>query len=86
MINPQMEVREGIDFGLGWIVFQNLPNDEFTIFNAGSDQGMNALVILFPKSKKGLIVFTNGDNGRGIAMKLIASSFQESGKEILKRF
>lgn len=86
MISPQSVVREGINFGLGWIIFNDLPHGEFAMFNAGSDQGVNALIVLLPQSKRGLIVFTNGDNGRGLAMQLIGKSLGEAGKEILGRF
>ncbi|PRX54170.1 serine hydrolase domain-containing protein [Flagellimonas meridianipacifica] len=86
MGQPHSEVREGIDFGLGWIVFQNLPNEEYALFNAGSDQGVNSLVVLLPKSKTGLVVMTNGDNGRGLAMKAIKVFLNEPGGEILRRF
>ncbi len=86
MIKPHSAVRDGISFGLGWIVFNDLPNGEYALFNAGSDQGVNALIVLLPRSQRGLIVFTNGDNGRGLAMKLISETLGEAGKEILGRF
>lgn len=86
MIKPHSIVREGINFGLGWIVFEDLPNDEYALFNAGSDTGVNALIVLLPKSKRGLVVMTNGDNGRGLAMKAIGETLGEAGKEILERF
>ncbi|WP_108244129.1 serine hydrolase domain-containing protein [Muricauda brasiliensis] len=86
MGRPHSKVREGIDFGLGWIVFQDLPNDEYALFNAGSDQGVNSLVVILPKSNRGLIVMTNGDNGRGLAMKAISVFLEDSGNQILERF
>ena len=86
MIKPHSIVREGINFGLGWIVFEELPNGEYALFNAGSDTGVNALIVLLPKSKRGLVVMTNGDNGRGLAMKVIGETLGEAGKEILSRF
>lgn len=86
MIQPQSNVREGIDFGLGWIVFNDLPDDEYALFNAGSDKGVNALIVLLPKSNRGLVVLTNGDNGRALAMKSIAVLLGDAGKEILGRF
>nr|WP_298999426.1 serine hydrolase domain-containing protein [uncultured Allomuricauda sp.] len=86
MSRPHSEVREGIHFGLGWIVFQNLPNEEYALFNAGSDQGVNSLIVLLPKSNTGLVVMTNGDNGRGLAMKAIKTFLDEPGNEILNRF
>ncbi|MGD1840004.1 MAG: serine hydrolase domain-containing protein [Thermonemataceae bacterium] len=86
MITEHSFVREGISFGLGWIVFNNLPHNEYALFNAGSDQGVNALIVLLPQSKRGLIVMTNGDNGRALAMKAIGAYLGETGKEILGRF
>ncbi len=86
MISPQSVVREGINFGLGWILFKDLSNDEYALFNAGSDQGINALIVLLPKSKRGLVVMTNGDNGRALVMKTIALTLSEVGGEILGRF
>jgi len=86
MIKSHSKVREGINFGLGWIVFNHLPNNEYALFNAGSDTGVNALIVLLPKSKRGLIVMTNGDNGRGLAMRAIGEILGEAGKGILERF
>ena len=86
MISQQSIVRDGINFGLGWIVFNDLPNDEYALFNAGSDTGVNALIVLLPKSKRGLVVFTNGDNGRALAMKSIGAILGDAGKAILSRF
>ncbi len=86
MISKQSLVREGIHFGLGWIVFDDLPNDEYALFNAGSDKGVNALIVLMPNSKRGLIVITNSDNGRALAMKSIGVILGNTGKEILSRF
>ena len=86
MIRPHTQAREGVNFGLGWIVFENLPNDEYALFNAGSDKGVNALTVLLPKTKRGILVFTNGDSGRSIAIKLIAQMLGQTGKEIIGRF
>lgn len=86
MIKPQSLVREGINFGLGWIVFDNLPNGEYALFNAGSDEGVNALIVLLPISKRGIVVMTNGDNGRRLAMKAIGEILGDAGNEILGRF
>ena len=86
MERPQINVKDGIDFGLGCIIFNELPNEEYAIFNAGSDTGVNALFVILPKSKRGLIVFTNGDNGRALAMKMIAVTLGKTGKKLLSRF
>ena len=86
MITKHSLVRDGIHFGLGWIVFDNLPNNEYALFNAGSDKGVNALILLLPNSKRGLVMITNGDNGRSLVMKSIGTLLGDTGKEILSRF
>ncbi|MEM8999457.1 MAG: serine hydrolase domain-containing protein [Bacteroidota bacterium] len=85
MIASKSQVREGVAFGLGWIVFENLPHGEYALLNAGSDKGVNAIVLLLPKSKRGLIALTNGDNGRKVVMQLLGKSL-DVGPEILSRF
>ncbi|MEM8763150.1 MAG: serine hydrolase domain-containing protein [Bacteroidota bacterium] len=84
MITPKSPVKEGVGIGLGWVVFENLPNDEYALLGAGSDQGVNAIILLLPESKRGLIALTNGDNGRKIVMGLIGKTF-DVGPEILGR-
>jgi hypothetical protein len=37
---------------------------------------------LFPKSRRGLIVFTNGDNGTQVWTRILAEAF-DVGKEML---
>lgn len=85
MIDPKSIVREGVAFGLSWIVFENLADGEYALLNAGSDKGVNAIVLLLPKSKRGLIALTNGDNGRKVVMQLIGKTLNV-GPEILGRF
>ncbi|MEL6253260.1 MAG: serine hydrolase domain-containing protein [Bacteroidota bacterium] len=85
MTTAQSEVREGINFSLGWIFMDNLAEGEYALFNAGSDQGVNAIILLLPKSQRGLIAFTNGDQGRGLVMRLIGASL-DLGGDILGRF
>ena len=86
MITKHSEVRPGIDFGLGWIIFKDLPNDEYALFNAGSDKGVNALIVLLPKSKNGLVILTNGDGGRALAMNLVSIILGDLGSAMLSRF
>lgn len=84
MIAPKSPVREGVGIGLGWVVFENLPNNEYALLGAGSDQGVNAIIVILPKSKRGLIALTNGDNGRKVVMGLIGKTL-DVGSEILGR-
>ena len=86
MVRPQALFTRGrsIFFGLGWMVMPNLSNGEYALIHTGSDPGVNTLVVLLPKSKRGLIVFTNGDNGTQVWTKVLAEAF-DVGAEMLGR-
>jgi hypothetical protein len=42
--------------------------------HTGSDDGVKTLVILLPKSKRGIILFTNGNNGFAIIRSVITEA------------
>ena len=84
MIRPQALVKGDNFFGLGWLIINNLSHEEFAMVHSGSDQGVNTLVLLLPKSKRGLVVFTNGDNGRDIYQRIVLHAF-DTGEEIWNR-
>lgn len=79
MMRPQAIVREDGAFGLGWYIQQNFYKDEFALMHTGSDQGVATKVILLPESKRGIVMFTNGDNGFEIIERVEAEYFP-SGK------
>lgn len=62
MVKPQVSVKKGIEYGLGWEVVGGLENNEYAIIHSGSDPGIQTFIMLFPNSKNGIVVFTNGDN------------------------
>ncbi|MCQ6959577.1 serine hydrolase domain-containing protein [Mucilaginibacter aquariorum] len=73
MVTPQvkMEGRPKENMGLGWEVMTPLENGEYLIMHSGSDDGVKTLVILLPKSKRGIILFTNGNNGFNLIRSVI---------------
>lgn len=84
MVQPQVMVREKIGMGLGWFLFPNLPNNEYALYNAGGDPGVHTVIVLLPKSRKGLIIFTNGDKGY-LLYKELLPKLLDSGAEIINR-
>lgn len=84
-ISPQSTVKAGINWGLGMQVFPDLPNQEFALQHTGGDDGTKCIVLLLPKSKRGLIVFINSENGLVIWKKIIEEYLGEAGKEIVRR-
>jgi CubicO group peptidase (beta-lactamase class C family) len=86
MVRPQVSYPSGknLFFGLGWMLMPDLSNGEYALIHTGSDPGVNTVVVLFPKSQRGLIVFTNGDNGVQVWTRILAEAF-DVGKEMLGR-
>jgi hypothetical protein len=67
---------------LGWEIY-DFGNGEYALSHGGSDEGANTLGFLLPKSKQGLIIFTNSDNGTSVYLKLIADYLKDTGKRII---
>ena len=86
MVRPQVAYPSGknLFFGLGWMVMPELSNGEYALVHTGSDPGVSTVVVLFPKSQRALVVFTNGDNGVRVWTRILAEAF-EVGKEMLER-
>jgi CubicO group peptidase (beta-lactamase class C family) len=84
MIKPHAPFQPDAAMGLGWEVHTNLPNGEYALIHSGADKDVHALVMLLPKSKEGLIVLTNSDNGYKLYEKLVTESLT-LGSEIMKR-
>ncbi len=74
MIRPQAIVRENVSYGLCWYMKQNYYQGESALTHTGYDPGACTKVVLLPESKRGIIVFANGDNGHDI-MKRVESEF-----------
>lgn len=86
MVRPQAPSPDGknLFFGLGWMIMPDLSNGEYALIHTGSDPGVKTVVILLPRSQRGLIVFTNGDNGIQIWTRILAEAF-DVGREMLGR-
>jgi hypothetical protein len=82
MILSQAEERKHVGRGLGWEIVSDLPNGEYSIQHAGSSMGIKTMGIILPKSKRGIVVFTNGENGITIYNEVIKESLDE-GQQIL---
>ncbi len=84
MISIQANIKEDIDQGLGWQIVRNLPNDEFALLHEGGEWGISTIAIVMPKSKSGIIVFTNSDIGDKVYSRIIESYFCY-GKELFEK-
>jgi CubicO group peptidase (beta-lactamase class C family) len=82
MTRHQIKTKENKYFGLGWEIY-DLENGEYALSHGGSDEGAKTLVVLLPKSKQGLIIFTNSDNGTNVYLKLITEYLKDHGRRII---
>lgn len=82
MVSPHSKVREHYSYGLGWEIISDLPNGEYTLGHGGNNNGYKTRGIILPESKRGLIVFTNGDNGIFVCNNVIKESI-DIGENII---
>ncbi|WP_276372165.1 serine hydrolase domain-containing protein [Chryseolinea sp. H1M3-3] len=77
MVRPQVHVKNHIEYGLGWLIVNDLPNDEYALVHTGSDVGVRTAVILLPKSLRGIVVMTNSDRGMEVIRNVVIESLVE---------
>ncbi len=83
LATPQIKVKEHLFYGLGWEVIPELSNKESVIMHSGDENGIKTFVVLLPKSKKGMVIFTNADAGFEVYQKVV-ESYLEEGREIFE--
>jgi len=85
-LTPHSKKQEGIDWGLGCqLLFDLDEQGEFAVMHGGGDYGLKTVMLLLPKSNKGLLIFSNSENGMVLWRKLIEEYFGEVGEEIVRR-
>jgi CubicO group peptidase (beta-lactamase class C family) len=84
MIKTQSTINPNLQQGLGWRIINGLPNKEYALQHGGNDPGVAAIVVLLPKSKRGIIVLTNADNGLIMCNNIVRAAFPE-GQEIIHK-
>ncbi|MEJ2629224.1 MAG: serine hydrolase [bacterium] len=83
MITPHVKMKEHYAKGLGWEIILDLPHGEYAVEHGGSDQGVKSIAVFLPKSKRGLVILTNGDNGMFVYNNIIKESI-DMGEKILE--
>ncbi|MBS1530221.1 MAG: beta-lactamase family protein [Bacteroidetes bacterium] len=71
MTRPQVKIKENYYRGLGWGLVKGLPNGEYALEHGGSDVGVRTMAVFLPKSKSGVVVMTNADNGMFVTDQVI---------------
>src|ERR1700761_1816536 len=70
--------------GLGWEVITGLPHNEFLLTHDGNDDGLATIGLLFPVSKRGIIIFTNGDEGDKVYSLILKASLPALKTELAR--
>lgn len=82
MISHQVQTKKDKYFGLGFEIY-DLGNENYALSHGGADQGVQTIFILLPKTKQGLIIFTNVDDGYKIYESIVLHYLGENGKKII---
>ncbi len=82
MKSRQIETKKNKYFGLGFEIY-DLGNDEIALSHGGSDKGVNTIFFLLPKTKQGLIIFTNVEDGYKIYEPIMKKYLGNNGKKIV---
>ena len=82
MVTHQVATKEDKYFGLGFEIY-DFGNGEYALSHGGSDNGCQTIAFIFPKTKQGLIIFTNVDDGYKVYEKLLTHYLSEYGRRII---
>ncbi|WP_276134236.1 serine hydrolase domain-containing protein [Polluticoccus soli] len=70
-------------FGLGWMIDEGVNGDEDAITHGGDDKGVHTVVFILPQSKKGLVIFTNCDQGTETYIPAVKYYLGAAGQQII---
>lgn len=82
MKTNQVQTKKDKYFGLGFEIY-DLGNNEISLSHGGSDKGVNTIVFILPKTKQGLVIFTNVDDGYNAYRPLIKTYLGSRGDKII---
>ncbi len=82
MTSHQVETKKNKYFGLGFEIY-DLSSNNYVLSHGGADKGVQTIFILLPKTKQGLIIFTNVDDGYKVYEKIVNHYLGEIGQKII---
>ena len=83
LITNQVKIKNNKYFGLGWSIDREIGTDEFILTHDGSDRGVKTIAIMLPKSKQGLVIFTNSDNGINCYIPVVLAYLGKLGQDFI---
>lgn len=83
LVADQLRVSSLKHFGLGWWIDENInENNDYALVHGGDDIGVHCIAFVLPNSKKGLVIFTNCDNGTDAYMEIVNHYLEKDAKGI----
>lgn len=83
MVSHQVQTKTAAYMGLGWAVYDPVGNGEYGLSHGGHDPGIHTIVVMLPKSKRALVIFTNSDNGIQLYPDLLSYYLGKQGQAIV---
>ncbi|HBZ68077.1 MAG TPA: serine hydrolase [Bacteroidales bacterium] len=84
MVAEQVRINDFKHWGLGWCIDENInTNQEFALVHGGSDIGVQTIAFIVPKTRQGLLIFTNCDNGTDAFADILVKYLKKNGEGIL---
>lgn len=83
MTKNQVATTKGKHFGLGFEIY-DLGNGEIALSHGGSDNGVQTIAFILPKTKQGILIFTNSDTGGNLYEDLLKHYLGENGQKIFE--
>lgn len=85
MTAEQVRVNPYKHFGLGWCIDERInENNDFAITHGGNDIGVRVIVFILPQDKRGLLIFTNTDNGTSVFADVLLRYLGKEGQGIFE--
>jgi len=83
MMSHQTKTKENRYVGLCWFIYDNLGDGEYAFSHGGDDAGAHTICFMLPKSRRGIIIFTNSDNGVKLYADILKAYLGTKGKAIV---
>ncbi len=83
MTSEQIRIKPRKYWGLGWWIDEGVDNGANALVHGGDDMGVHTIAFLLPGSGRGLIIFTNCDNGTEVYIPVIQHYLGKVGQEII---
>jgi CubicO group peptidase (beta-lactamase class C family) len=85
MSKEQVRINPFKYWGLGFWIDENInEKGDIALVHGGDDIGVHTIAFMIPKTKQGLIIFTNSDNGTEAFVDVLLKYLGEEGKGIIE--